>query len=257
MSKASAIRKNILELSHNAKSAHVGSSLSCVEILDVVFDLSQKPGEFKECSIILSKGHAAMALYATAIEYGLLSAEIKNTYLKDGTQLWGHPSKSEKYPFINWSTGSLGHGLPSACGIAYARKYAKKDSKLIVTILSDGELNEGSNWEAFLFAAHHKLNNIIVIIDYNKIQSFGRCDEVLGLEPLQDKFKAFNWDVFDLDGHNEEAIHKAITTKSDKPKVIIAHTVKGKGITEYENTIESHYKPINPDLYKKYVENKG
>ncbi len=246
------IRKNILELSFEAQSAHVGSSLSCVEILDVIFHLMKEEKQRESSKVILSKGHAAMALYATAMEYGYLDRSHKKSYLKDGTTIWGHPSVSTSHEFIHWSTGSLGHGLPVACGIAYANKVAQKNMSIYV-VLSDGELNEGSNWEAFLFAAHHKLKNIVVVIDYNKIQSFGRCEDVINLEPLSDKLKAFNWEVEQVDGHNSDEILKAIMTPADKPKVVIAHTTKGKGIEEFEDTIESHYKPINEQILKKYI----
>jgi transketolase len=252
--RAEAIRKNIIELSYAAKSAHVGSSLSCVEILDALFSLRTQSGKLNASTIILSKGHAAMALYAAAIEYDLLSSEHKTNYLQDGTSIWGHPSVNTKHPFIEWSTGSLGHGLPVACGMAYARKYTKKHQNVAV-IISDGELNEGSNWEAILFAAQHRLDNITVIVDYNKIQSFGRCDEVINLEPLTEKFKTFNWHVEEVDGHNITDLTRELVRENSKPKIIVAHTIKGKGITEYENRLESHYKPINEELFRKYGQN--
>lgn len=252
-SKCEEIRRTVLQLSFHARSAHVGSSLSCVEALAAIFALKRETKEFGNSTVILSKGHAAMALYATAIEFGELSREVVPNYLKDGTSLWGHPSVSEVNQFIQWSTGSLGHGFPVASGIAYARTYLKKDERPVVVILSDGELDEGSNWEAALFAAHHKLANLTVIVDYNKIQSFGRCDEVMSLEPLADKWRSFGWDVQEVDGHDAEKMSTALLERPlNQPRVVIAHTVKGRGVGEYEDRLESHYRPVSAEMLKKY-----
>lgn len=248
---AKRIRETILRLSNSAKSAHAGSSLSAVEILTVCFGLSKSEGAWRDASVILSKGHAAMALYAAAYANGQLDEAAITNYLRDGSGLWGHPSVSKNFPFIVWSTGSLGHGLPVACGLAYARRL-KGDARKIIVVLSDGELDEGSNWEAFLFAAHHRLSNLSVIVDYNKIQSFGRIDDVMALEPLRPKFEAFNWRVSEVEGHDLTAIESALLPESEGPSIVIAHTVKGKGVSEYEDTVLSHYRPISDELLKKY-----
>lgn len=254
--KCNEVRRNIVSLSYKSKSAHVGSSLSCVEVLVLLFNQIYGQERASSARLILSKGHAAMSLYATAIAFKKLDPDIIESYLKDETYLWGHPSKNELYDFIHWSTGSLGHGLPVATGMSLARKIKNNSDKIFV-VVSDGELDEGSNWEAILFAGHHKLENLVCIVDYNKIQSFGRCDEVLDIEPLQDKWKSFGWKVLEVDGHNLSQINEAVTGKPQgKPLAIIAHTIKGKGIPEYEDTIESHYKSISKELYDKYGDSK-
>jgi transketolase len=247
------IRDLIIELSAAGKSAHVGSSLSSVEILDYLF--WAQPNTVQD--VILSKGHAAMALYAASIAHGKLGREVIPQYLQNGSELWGHPSVHAKFPFIAWSTGSLGHGLPVAAGKAYCRKHrlSKPSTKgLIATLMSDGELDEGSNWEAFLFAGHHRLQGIVAIVDYNKWQSFGRCEEVLGLEPLANKIISFGWNVVEVDGHSTAAIHNAMTSSKAKeaPLCIVAHTIKGKGFPKFEDKLESHYKSITPELMAAY-----
>lgn len=245
------IRRAIIGLSFHSKSAHVGSSLSCVEILASVYQ--RKSGKPQDATLILSKGHAAMALYATAQEFGELPADVQTNYLKDGTTLWGHPSVSTEHPFIEWSTGSLGHGLPVATGIAYARAKLKSDPRPVIVVLSDGELDEGSNWEAALFGAHHRLDNLVAIVDHNKLQSFGRCDQVIGLEPLVDKWRSFGWSAIRINGHDLSELEKVLArAPSGQPLCVIADTIKGKGLPEYENTLESHYRSITRELFDKY-----
>jgi len=253
------IRRQIMGLSHRAKSAHAGSSLSCVEILACLFQLKYSPQPMVD-KLILSKGHAAMALYATAHSFGLLESKRLDEYLQNGTELWGHPSFHLKFPFIDWSTGSLGHGLPVATGFAYSAQNLHQNSKgLVAAILTDGECNEGSTWETALFAGHHKLKNLLAVIDYNKIQSFGRVSEVLELEPFANKWKAFGWDVVEVNGHDIEILVREMTSfasSASKPKCILAHTVKGKGILEIENTLESHYLPITSTQLDNYKNEK-
>lgn len=248
------IRDTIIALSAAGKSAHVGSSLSVVEILDFLF--CSMPDHFSE--VLLSKGHAAMALYATSIVHGKLDRDVIAQYLADGSELWGHPSMSEKHPFIHWSTGSLGHALPVAVGKAYARMHLSSSRNCngkIATVLSDGELNEGSNWEAFLFGGHHRLSNLVVFIDYNKWQSFGRCEEVMNLHPVVDKVQSFGWETLEIDGHSTYEIDRAIrsTEKVNRPVCIVAHTVKGKGFKRFEDKLESHYRSISSDLLDEYL----
>lgn len=248
-------RERVLFASHSAKSAHAGSALSCIELVYTCLK-QKKDGELDK--VILSKGHAAMALYACAESLGLLDPKHLNQYLQDNTSLWGHPSMNKDFSFIDWSTGSLGHGLSVGTGFALARKKYFKNNKRVVVIMSDGECNEGSIWEALQFAGHHELNNLTLIVDYNKIQSFGTIEEVIKLEPLADKFRAFNWHTEEIDGHNlEEITMKIKQMHPKKPTCLIAHTTKGKGVSEIENTLKSHYSPITEDQLKNYRHSNG
>ena len=253
LSRTKRIRQTIIKMSHQAQSAHVGSALSAVEILAALFE--RKYGNTKTVDrIIMSKGHAAMALYATAAEFKQFDATLLDQYLKDDSAFWGHPSRDTNFPFIEWSTGSLGHGLPVVIGQAYADlKILGRSKGLKAVLLSDGECNEGSNWEAILFAGHHQLTNVLAIVDYNRIQSFGRCEEVMRLEPFAEKWRAFGWSVIETDGHDLlnliAKIDEATQSKKD-PTCIIAKTIKGKGVPEIEDKLESHYKPINESQYR-------
>ena len=252
--KADKIRQRICYLSLNAKSAHVGSSLSCLEI--VYYLLKLKKMEIVE-KLILSKGHAAMSLYAAAESLELLDKSILETYLQDGSKLWGHPSKNSEFPFIDWSTGSLGHGLSVGCGLSYYYKTQNKNS-VVSVVLSDGECNEGSIWEAAMFAAHHGLNRLFVFVDSNKLQSFGTTEEVLNMEPMKEKWQSFGWNCYEVDGHSLESLAKCISealANSKKPVCILANTVKGKGIPDIEGKLSSHYSPISPEQYRKISNN--
>ena len=171
-----------------------------------------------------------------------------STFGKNNSILMSHTT--HKVKGIDLSTGSLGHGLPVATGIALANKIRKKKDKTYV-LLSDGELDEGSNWEALLFSAHHKLNNLIVIIDYNKIQSLDTVEKTINLEPMSKKFRSFGCQVKSINGHNFDQIFKAMNTKSSKPLVVIANTIKGKGVKFMEKSVLWHYKPLNKEDYLK------
>jgi transketolase len=195
---------------------------------------------------ILSKGHSAAAVYAVLAERGFFPKEWLETYCQNGGKLPGHIT-SYGIPGVEVSTGSLGHGLPIGCGMALAGKSDGRASRIFV-LLSDGECDEGSTWEAALFAPHHCLDNLIVIVDHNKLQAFGAVKEVLNLEPLTDKWRAFNWAVREIDGHNYSQIEDALTNvpfELHRPSCIIAHTVKGKGVSFMENQLIWHYK--SPD----------
>jgi transketolase len=192
--------------------------------------------------LIVSKGHAAAALYAVLAERGFFEMDTLRTYCQAGSALTGHVS--HHVPGVEFSTGSLGHGLPVGAGLALA---AKRDGRATRTyvLLSDGELDEGSNWETALFAPQHELDNLIAIVDYNKIQSFGRTREVLDLDPLADKWRAFRWAVREVDGHDVEALTGALRAtpfETGRPSVLIAHTVKGKGVSFMENDLLWHYR---------------
>jgi transketolase len=197
---------------------------------------------------ILSKGHGAAILYAVLAERGFFPKDWLETFFQDGTKLAGHITHYG-VPGVEVSTGSLGHGLPIGCGIALAGKRADKAFRVFV-MLSDGELDEGSNWEAILFAPQHRLDNLVVIVDYNKIQSFGNVKEVLDLDPLADKWRAFRWRVREIDGHDHQQIQNALIQvpfEPGRPSVIIAHTVKGKGVSFMENQLAWHYKSPNAE----------
>jgi transketolase len=204
---------------------------------------------------ILSKGHACTSLYATLALRGFFPVEELTSYGKDGSVLMSHIS--HKVPGVEFSTGSLGHGLPFGCGKALAAKRRGHNHRVFV-LVSDGELDEGSNWEAILFAPHHELDNLILLVDYNKIQSLGNVAEVLQLEPLSAKFEAFGWAVQEIDGHDHEAIEAALNTspwKSGTPSCLIAHTTKGKGVPYMENLLSWHYKsPSEVELQQALTE---
>ena len=219
------IRVNILNLTYKAKSSHIGSCLSIVEILTILyFKILKKKDKF-----ILSKGHAALALYCILFEKKIISLKILNSFGTNKTVLMNH--LSHKVNGVQFSTGSLGHGLPVAVGKALKFKVNKESNKVFV-LLSDGEMNEGTTWESLLFASHHKLDNLNIIIDYNKIQSMDFVKKVINIEPLKSKLLSFGCDVIQGNGHNLLALNKALIKKNkNKPKVIIANTVKGKGIS--------------------------
>tara|TARA_Y100000748_G_C15501678_1_gene490388 strand:+ start:2251 stop:2967 length:717 start_codon:yes stop_codon:yes gene_type:complete len=227
----------------------VGSALSIADILAVLYtnmNVDPKdPSNPKRDRFILSKGHAGAAVYAVLAELDFFSKEILDTHYQDGSILSGHVSH-KGVPGVEFSTGSLGHGLSVATGFALAAK-RKSLNFNSYALLSDGELDEGSNWEAILFAPHHNLNNLTCIVDYNKLQSLTSVKETLNLEPLVDKILSFGWDVFDIDGHNHDDIKNAIKAKTSKPKFIIANTTKGKGISFMENKVVWHYRSPNED----------
>tara|TARA_B110000967_G_C18808385_1_gene522252 strand:+ start:360 stop:1160 length:801 start_codon:yes stop_codon:yes gene_type:complete len=245
------LRKNILQLSNKAKSSHIGGCLSIVEILTVLFSgtlkkISLKSNKYKD-TFILSKGHACLALYCMLYEKKILDKKTLFSYGQNGTLLMSHAS--HHVPGVKFSTGSLGHGLPVAVGSALAAKLEKKNRKVYV-LISDGELNEGTTWESLMFASHHKLDNLCVIIDYNKIQGLTFVSKIIKIEPLLKKISSFGCNVKNIDGHNIFKIKKAlILNKTNKPRVIIANTIKGKGVSFMENKIAWHYKsPNNVEL---------
>jgi transketolase len=241
------IRVQALRMVHKAKASHIASALSIVDILAVLYGevmaiSPNDPNLHNRDRFILSKGHACVALYAALAETGFFPKKELETYGQDFSWLMNHIS--HKVPGVEFSTGSLGHGLPFGAGKALSAKSMKKDWHVYV-LLSDGEMDEGSNWETLMFSAHHQLNNLTAVIDYNKLQSLDTIAHTLGLEPLRGKLESFGCHVIEVDGHNHESLKKAFLEKSQKPKVIIAHTIKGKGVSFMENKVEWHYK--NPD----------
>lgn len=251
---AANIRRKVIDMTSISGASHVGSGLSIADILAVLYGqiLNVDPDNIENPErdrFILSKGHAAAALYAALSEVGFLSDEEVLTHCGDGSRLMGHAS--HHLPGVEFSTGSLGHGLPVGGGMALADKLDKKNRKTVV-LLSDGECDEGSNWEAIMFAAHHKLKNLLAIIDYNKIQSLKSTHETLDLEPFTDKWTAFGWAVIEVDGHDHSALQSAFsaaTDKDGKPQVVICHTTKGKGVSFMENSVLWHYRSPKGEEY--------
>lgn len=246
---ASQVRKHVLRMTSSGKSSHIGSALSIADILAVLYStMSIFPNDPKNPQrdrFILSKGHAGAAVYAVLAESGFFDVDVLKTHYQDGSILSGHVSH-KGVPGVEFSTGSLGHGLSVAAGMALAAKRRDHDFQTYA-LLSDGELDEGSNWEALLFAPHHKLNNLTCIVDYNKLQSLTSTHETLNLEPLVDKLIAFGWDVIEIDGHDHIELKNAIETISTKPKFILAHTIKGKGVSFMENKVVWHYRSASED----------
>jgi len=250
---ARTIRSDIVRMHFNAGTSHIGSALSCVDILiGLYFSVlkidPKNPKDKNRDRFILSKGHAVSVLYATLAERGFFPKSRLDDYCKNGSCLVGHSTK-DAVPGIEISTGSLGHGLSVGCGMALAAKRDKKKYRVFV-LLSDGECEEGSVWEAALFARQHQLDNLIAIIDYNKIQAFGQVKGILDLEPFPKKWESFGWQAKEIDGHNFQAIITSLNRipfKKYSPSVIIAHTIKGKGISFMENKLEWHYKSPNQD----------
>ena len=233
------IRAKILKKTFDAQSSHIGSCFSIVEILYVIYFLKLK----KKDTFILSKGHAALALYSTLCEKKIISKKTLDTYGKNNSYLMSHVS--HKVKGVEFSTGSLGHGLPYAVGKALGEKIKGSKNKVYV-LISDGELNEGTTWESLLFASFHKLDNLYVIIDYNKIQSLDFVKNVLKIEPLRKKLNSFNCNVKSIDGHDTNRIFQSLKINyNKKPHLIIANTIKGKGVDFMENTVSWHYKSPN------------
>ena len=244
------IRMDALAMVARAKASHIGSALSIADIVAVLYGAilnvdPANPDWAQRDRFLLSKGHACVAVYAALARRGFIPLEMLETYGDDHSSLMQHIS--HKVPGVEFSTGALGHALPFGVGKALAAKQRGADWRTFV-VMSDGELGEGSNWEAFMFAAHHQLDRLTAIVDYNKLQSLGSVESTLRLEPLADKLIAFGWAVREIDGHDHAAIEAALGTapwQEDQPSLVIAHTTKGKGVSFMENQVAWHYK--NPD----------
>lgn len=256
---AKTIRAHALKMVAAAKASHIGSCLSCADILAVLYGeiLSFNPtcpDDADRDIFIMSKGHAAAILYAVLAESGFFPLSWLESYCCNGSVLSGHVSK-HGVPGVELSTGSLGHGLSVGCGFAIAANADKKPSKTFV-LLSDGECDEGSNWEAILCAPQFKLNNLIAIIDYNKIQSFGFVKDIMNLEPFADKWRSFGWNVYEVDGHDHNALKSVFrisAVENVKPSVVIAHTTKGQGVSYMENELLWHYRNPNEGQLKQAI----
>jgi transketolase len=250
MTLAQESRISALKMIADSKSSHIGSAYSVMDILAVLYANKINYDRLNDI-ILLSKGHAAAALYSILGNCGILPKETLSTYCQDGSLLGGHVSH-----FVNcgveFSTGSLGHALSFGAGKAFVR-IKKGDESKIYVVMSDGELNEGSTWEAALFASHHNLANLIVLIDRNNLQSLKSTEQTLRLEPLDEKWNSFGWEVSVIDGHNHNAIFNEINSEKSsvkKPKLVICKTIKGKGVSFMENNIDWHYKFPNDSEYQ-------
>jgi len=257
--KAKELRKEILTMAFKSQRHHISSSLSIIDVLVVLYwgVLKISPQDhwnLKRDRFILSKGHAASALYAVLADRGFFPKKYLESYGKEGTILGIHPD----YGYlagIELSTGSLGHGLSAGCGMALAAKLDSLNSRVFV-LLSDGECDIGTVWEAVLFANQQKLDNLVAVVDYNKFQAFGKVKDVIDLEPFVKKWKAFGWEVREVNGHNFKQLlqaTKSVPLKKGKPTVIIAHTVAGKGVSFLENKLEWHYLNLTKEQYKRAI----
>ena len=255
------IRARLVEMSHVAETPHLGSSLSCVDMLVAAYwgflRIDPKhPLDPNRDRFILSKGHAATALYAALAERGFFDPKLLDTYNEDGAALPEHPGL-QCVPGVEAATGSLGHGLPIALGMALAARIQSQPTRCLV-LMSDGECQEGSVWEAAMFAPAQKFDTVTVMIDYNKWQATGRSDEIMALAPLAEKWRAFGWDACEVDGHDLDALLAALGREPDgtgRPRAIICHTVKGKGVSFMEDDNNWHYRiPTAEEVKKARVE---
>jgi transketolase len=242
------IRIDALKMTSAAGSSHIGAVLSMADILAVLYgtilrvDPANAGWEHRD-RFILSKGHAAAGAYAALAERGFFPREQLQDYCRDGSRLGGHVSH-RGVPGVEISTGSLGHGLSIGAGMAYGARLDARDHRVFV-VLSDGECDEGSTWEAILFAAHHRLDHLVAIVDYNKLQSLAPVSETLALEPFADKWRAFGWAAVEVNGHDHDQLRGAlanIPSSRGKPTAVVAHTTKGKGVSFMENSVLWHYR---------------
>lgn len=247
------LRLHALKMTSRAGTSHIGSMLSIADIIAVLFNdilkvrsLKKNKKKIHKDYFILSKGHAGGIVYAALAEKGFFSPKKLETYCTNGSTLSGHISHYQVQG-VDFSSGSLGHGLSVSCGLALSNK-----KKKVFNLMSDGELDEGSNWEAILFASHHKLSNLVNVVDYNKIQSIKSVKDTLNLEPLKKKFISFGWKVLEVDGHDHKKIFSAFKAKSlDKPLCLICHTIKGKGVDFMEKNNLWHYRTARGEEFQK------
>ena len=259
---ANNMRANIIETSSRTGTPHLASCLSIVDLLTALYFSVLRidpinPRDLGRDRFILSKGHGAMALFHILAHRGFYSEEMLLNYGEDGGIFAEHPPSPDHLPGIEAATGSLGHGLPMALGIALAA-HIQKLSYNVYTILGDGECNEGSIWECAMLAAAQRAKNLCAIVDFNKWQATGRSQEVMALDSLVDKWRAFGWDTYEIDGHDIESIFSALAnfpSASSKPTAIIAHTVKGKGVSFMEDDNNWHYRiPAEDEVLKSKIE---
>lgn len=244
---AKQIRTHSLRMTSRGGGSHIGAVFSCADILAVLYSGvlqvdPEDPSAPSRDRFVLSKGHAGAGLYAVLAERGFFPVKALDTHYQDGSELNGHVSHF--VPGVELSTGALGHGLSVAAGMAYVAKLDNRPHR-VFCLLSDGECDEGSTWEAILFAAHHKLSNLVAIVDYNKIQGLDRVADVLELAPFPEKWMSFGWNVREVDGHDHFGLHQHLTTvpfSPEQPSCLIAHTTKGKGVSFMEDKVLWHYR---------------
>lgn len=242
------LRKRVLRMAQTGGSSHIGSALSMADVMAVLYGrvLRVDPKDPKwpgRDRFILSKGHAGAGVYASLAERGFFPVDLLSQHYTNGSIFSGHVSH-KGVPGVEFSTGSLGHGLGIGAGMAMQLRRLGGGQRVFV-VMSDGECDEGSNWEAIMFAAHYKLDNLVAIVDYNKLQSLAPVSETMNLEPFADKWRAFGWAVHQVDGHNHEILHDLcdrLPFEAGKPSVIIADTIKGKGVSFMENSVLWHYR---------------
>jgi transketolase len=251
---AGRIRRHALRMTSKGGSSHIGSVLSMADLLAVLYGGvlrvdPKNPSWPHRDRFILSKGHGGAGVYAALAETGFFPVERLDMHCQNGSDLSGHVSH-KGIPGVEFSTGSLGHGLGVGAGMAYGAKLDGRTHRVFV-LLSDGECDEGSNWEAILFAAHHKLDNLVAVVDYNKIQSLKPVAETLQLEPFADKWRAFGWRVIETDGHDHAQLHDAFARLAPEraPTCILAHTIKGKGVPFMEHSVLWHYRTARGGEY--------
>lgn len=250
------IRKSILHMVHYSQSSHVGTCLSCVEILYALYFSVMKidpqtPLFHNRDKFILSKGHGSAALYATLAERGYFPKDYLNHFYVDGGILPGHVDMMA-VPGLEVSAGSLGHGLSIGVGMAIANRQMHNPGRIFV-LLGDGECNEGSVWEAVMLASQLKLTNMTAIVDYNQLQGFGRNSEILNQDNLRERWESFGWEAYQIDGHDVEAVTNLLNQAHQAPKVIVAQTIKGKGVSFMEDRLEWHYKSPNDEQFEQAV----
>lgn len=246
------VRTDCIRMTNHGQSGHIGSMLSMTEIVTYLYNRvlhvsAENPRDPNRDRFLLSKGHAGACIYAALCRLGYFPEDWLMTYYRDDGKLMGHIS--HHVPGVEFSTGSLGHGLPVAAGMALAAKIRKEDHR-VFCLMSDGDMNEGSTWEAIVFAAQQKLDHLVGILDYNRIQALGFSKDIADLEPLEDKLRAFGWSVVTIDGHSYDDLEDAFAKlpfACGKPSLVICRTVKARGVPWLENTVKSHYGFIPDD----------
>jgi len=246
-------RKTVLRLIYEAQTSHIGSNFSSLDVLTVLYEIANIDKDLKgdRDRIVVSKGWVAASIYYFLSKKGIIAKEDLETYCKEGSKYIGLAEPTVRG--IEAAGGSMGFGLPFGVGFALAKKIKREKGKIFI-LMSDGEMQTGTTWESALLGAHHKLDNLVIIVDFNELQGMGKVKEILNIEPLKDKWKAFGWEVREIDGHNFEEIEKALINSSlekGKPMVIIAKTVKGKGVSFMEGNNLYHYKAPSDNEYQK------
>ena len=251
-----AYRKRILDISQQVPALHAAGAFSCLEMVDVIYNGLMRRAGSGNCpdTFVMSKGHGCMAQYVILEDLGVLSRRDLDLYCKPGGRLGCHPDYG--VPGIEASTGSLGHGMGLATGMAYTERHIKKSDSLIFTVLSDGELQEGSTWEGMMMAANLEVDNLIAFLDHNGMQSFGNTtDTHPKFYPIREKVEAFNWETAEVNGHNIKAVYDAVMSrKGGRPFMLIGNTVKGRGVSYMEGEAIWHYRSPNPEEYKQALD---